>query len=56
MGSRFFYHGERWVIDQSTGSYVEARAEQFSNRLCFYDPVTARKSGDLSWDMTVEPR
>lgn len=55
VGTRFAWRGEVWKIDHSEPSYVEVRAEQFSNRATFYDPATARKSGELSWTITVEP-
>lgn len=54
VSSRFAWRGEVWKVDHNEPSFVEARAEQFSNRATFYDAVTARKSGDLCWDVTVE--
>lgn len=54
VGARFAYRGEVWRV-RHNGSYVDVEAEQFSNHLTFYDSVTARKSGDLSWGITVVP-
>lgn len=53
VGARFAYRGEVWRVRENA-RYVDAEAEQFSNHLTFYDAATARKSGDLCWDIEVE--
>lgn len=54
-GTRFAYDNRIYRTEPSgTAEYVTARGVQYSSYLDFYDPVTAMKAGELSWNTRVE--
>lgn len=53
VGGRFFHHRVMQVMNQ--GSYTVAKAVYPPSEIRrYYDPVTARKAGEFSWDTSVE--
>lgn len=54
VGDLFGWSGDVYKVVAAPDGYVDARGEQFSNVLTFYDPVTAAKAGAFSWERSVE--
>lgn len=53
VDDEFADDGLLWKVTSTSDSRVEARASQSGATRVYYDPVTARKAGEFSWESRV---